>query len=56
MNKNEKRIKQEEDYVAFLERRVKSKNYKKNVSHEEFEKTEKKLKKARLVLRMLEKK
>jgi hypothetical protein len=49
------RLQHEKDYVEFLERRVKSVNFKKNVSPEEFEKTEKKLKKARLVLRMLEK-
>ena len=47
------RLKHEKDYVEFLERRVKSANFKKNVSPEEFAKTEQKLKKARLVLRML---
>ena len=49
------RLQHEKDYVEFLERRVKSANFKKNVSPEEFDKTEKKLKKAKLVLRMLEK-
>lgn len=53
MNEKEKRIKHEEEYIAFLERRVNSANFKKNVSVEEFEKTQEKLKKARLVLRML---
>lgn len=53
MNANEKRIKHEEEYITFLERRVKSANFKKNVSEEEFEKTEAKLKKARLILKML---
>ncbi len=49
----EKRLKQEEDYIAFLEKRLNSENYKKNVSSEEYSKTQEKLKKARLVLRML---
>lgn len=53
MNDREKRIKQETDYIAFLEKRLNSANYKKNVSSEEFEKTQGKLKKAKLVLRML---
>jgi hypothetical protein len=53
MNDKQKRVKQEEDYVAFLEKRVGSENFKRNVSQEEFDKTQAKLKKARLVLRML---
>lgn len=53
MNDKQKRIKQEEDYIAFLEKRLNSVNYKNNVSSEEFEKTREKLKKAKLVLRML---
>jgi hypothetical protein len=55
MSTNEKRIKQETDYILFLERRLASANFKKNVSPEEYEKTEKKLKKAKLVLRVLQK-
>lgn len=55
MTTNEKRIKHEQDYIEFLERRVKSSNFKKNVSPEEYAKTEQKLKKARLVLRVLQK-
>lgn len=55
MNANQKRIKHEQDYIEFLERRVKSANYKKNVSPEEYAETEAKLKKARFVMRMLEK-
>lgn len=51
---NAKRIKHEEEYIKFLERRVNSANFKKNVSPEEYEKTEKKLKKARLILRTLQ--
>jgi hypothetical protein len=52
---NAKRIKQEENYIEFLERRLASSNYKKNVSPEEYENTERKLKKAKLVLRVLQK-
>ena len=42
-----------EQYIAFLEKRVASKNYKNNVSKEEFQKTQEKLKKAKLRLRIL---
>lgn len=42
-----------EQYVAFLEKRLASKNYRANVSDEEFAETKAKLDKARLVLRML---
>jgi hypothetical protein len=48
-----KRVKQEEDYIAFLEKRLASNNYKANVSKEEFDKTAGKLKKAKLVLKIL---
>ena len=47
------RLKHEQDYIKFLETRLASKNFQKNASPEEIEMTEKKLKKARLVLRML---
>jgi len=53
MNDKQKRIKQEQDYIAFLEKRLNSENYKKNVSKEEYNKTQEKLKKARLVLKIL---
>ena len=46
------RIKQEEDYLAFLKKRLDSKNYKNNVSKEEYEKTQAKYDKAKLVLKM----
>jgi hypothetical protein len=49
------RLQHEKDYVEFLDRRLKSSHFRANVSPEEYEKTEKKLKKAKLVLRMLEK-
>ena len=55
MKPNQRRIEHEKEYIEFLTRRVKSANFKKNVSPEEFDKTEKKLKKAKLVLRVLEK-
>lgn len=55
MNANEKRIKHEQDYIAFLERRVKSTNFKKNVSAEEYAEAEAKLKKARFILKTLQK-
>lgn len=54
MTSQEKRLKHEQDYIAFLERRLKSPNFKKNVSQEEYEETERKLKKAKLVMRMLQ--
>lgn len=53
MNEKAKRVKHEEEYITFLKRRLKSSNFKKNVSPEEYEKTEQKLKKAKLVLKML---
>ena len=53
--KNALKIKHEKDYILFLERRLASSNFKKNVSPEEYEATEKKLKKAKLILRVLEK-
>lgn len=53
--KNQQRIKHEQDYIKFLERRLASSNFKKNASPEEYEKTEQKLKKAKLVFRVLNK-
>ena len=53
MSDQQKRIKHEEEYIAFLEKRLKSENFKKNVSKEEYTKTQEKLKKARLVLKIL---
>jgi hypothetical protein len=50
----QQQIRQEEDYVAFLEKRLASKNFRNNVSEEEVKKTEEKLKKARLKLRLLQ--
>jgi hypothetical protein len=45
-------IKQHNDFIAFLEKRVQSKNFKENVSEEEYDKTVEKLKKARLKLKL----
>lgn len=43
----------QEDYIKFLERRLKSKHFKANVSPEEYKRTETKLKNARLVLKVV---
>jgi len=53
MNTKQQRLKHEQDYVAFLEKRLKSKHYKEHTSPEEYAKTEQKLKKARLVIKIL---
>lgn len=50
---NQERIKREEDYVAFLQKRLSSEHYKANVSEEEFDKTKGKYDKAKLVLKIL---
>lgn len=47
-------INQEIGYIAFLEKRLGSKNFHNNVTVEEVEKTKEKLKKARFRLRLLE--
>ncbi len=46
-------IKQETDYISFLEKRLASQNFKNNVSEDEYDKTKSKLDKARLKLRLL---
>lgn len=46
-------VKQEEDYVAFLKKRLDSDNFKKNVSQEEYDKTKQKYDKAKLKLKFL---
>lgn len=53
MNTNQKRIKHEGEYIKFLEKRLSSMNFRRNSSPEEIEKTEAKLKKAKLILRVL---
>ena len=53
-NKNKKSaVQQEEEYVAFLKKRLESSNYKTNASKEEYEKTKQKYEKAKLKLRFL---
>lgn len=53
MKNKQPTLKQRQDYVAFLEKRLASKNYKNNVSEEEFDKTKKKLEKEKLLIKML---
>ena len=48
-------LKHEREYVEFLKKRLDSKNFKANVSEEEYEKTKHKYDKAKLRLRLLEK-
>lgn len=45
--------KQREEYIEFLQKRLDSKNYKNNVSKEEYDKTKQKLDKERLLVKML---
>jgi len=47
------RIAHEEKYIAFLEKRLKSESYKKNVSAEEYAKTKEKYEKAKFLLKTL---
>lgn len=53
MNNKKPTRKQVEDYIKFLEKRLASKNYKNNVSEEEYKKTKEKLDKERLRLKLL---
>lgn len=46
-------IEQEEKYVSFLQNRLQSRNYKANVSKEEYEKEKKKYDKAKFRLKIL---
>ena len=53
-NKKEKNfIKETEDYLEFLQKRLNSNNYKNNVSKEEYQKTKEKYDKAKLRLKLL---
>ena len=45
-------IEQHKEFIVFLEKRVQSKNYKTNVSKEEYDKAVAKLSKARLKLKL----
>lgn len=57
MKKKQKKdpIKQEEEYVAFLKKRLESENYRRNVSEEEYQKTQVKYEKAKFKLKLLRK-
>jgi hypothetical protein len=46
-------IKETEEYLEFLKKRLESKNYKANVTGEEFQKTREKYDKAKLRLKLL---
>lgn len=46
-------IKQTEEYIAFLRKRLDSKNYKANVSEEEYDKTKLKYDKAKFRLKIM---
>jgi len=48
-------VKETEDYLAFLKKRLDSKNYENNVSSEEYEKTKEKYDKAKLRFKILKK-
>lgn len=48
-------IKETEDYLSFLKKKLDSSNYKNNVSYEEYEKTKVKYDKAKLRLKILKK-
>ena len=53
MAKNKKSTrKQDEDYAAFLKKRLDSQNYKNNVTKEEYEKTKAKYEKVKLKLKL----
>jgi hypothetical protein len=54
MGKNKKpTLKEEKDYLEFLRKRLDSKNYKANVSAEEYEKTKNKYNKQKLKLKLM---
>ncbi len=53
-NNKKSEIEQEEGYIAFLEKRLASENYKANATPEEVEETKEKLKKAKLKLRFMQ--
>lgn len=54
MGKQKFDLKKHKEYIAFLEKRLASANYKANVSEEEYNKTKSKLDKAKLVLKLYE--
>lgn len=48
-------LKEHLKYIEFLEKRINSKNFKANVSQEEFDKTKAKYDKAKLILKLYQK-
>jgi hypothetical protein len=52
-NKMKLSLEHEEKYVELLRKRIQSKNFKENVSKEEFDKTKRKYDKAKLKLKMM---
>jgi len=53
MKKSIVTLKQRQEYIQFLEKRLASSNYKNNVSESEYLKTEEKLKKEKLLIKLL---
>lgn len=53
MKRKQVTLKQRQEYIEFLEKRLASSNYKNNVSESEYKKTEEKLKKEKLLVKML---
>lgn len=53
MKKGKDILKETEEYLAFLKKRLDSNNYKSNVTKEEYEKTKAKYDKAKLKLKLL---
>lgn len=51
--KKEVTLQQRKEYLEFLEKRLKSENYKKSVTKEEYEKTKQKYDKEKLLIKML---
>jgi hypothetical protein len=49
----EQKIKQSEDYLEFLKKRLASENYKSSVTEDEYKKTKAKYDKEKLILKML---
>lgn len=54
MSKQKFDLKKHKEYMAFLEKRLASANYKANVSEDEYNKTKAKYDKAKLVLKLYE--
>ena len=54
MGKQKFNLKEHKNYVAFLEKKLNSQNYKNNVSKEEHQKTKEKYDKAKLILKLYE--